>query len=75
MFCTGESALIPRVGAEYFGAAAKNGEHHASDLFVVDRWGVVRGRFDWQDSTAEVKMLELVEECWNEKTPNDYLQK
>lgn len=74
IFCTGESALIPRVGAEFFGAAAKSGEHHASDIFVVDRWGVVRGRFDWQDSTAETKMLELVEKCWNEETPNDYLE-
>ena len=75
IFCTGESALIPRVGAEFFSAAAKSGEHHASDLFVVDRWGVVRGKFDWQDSALEVKMLELIDECWKEETPNDYLQK
>jgi protein SCO1/2 len=74
IFCTGESALIPRVGAEFFGAAAKSGQHHASDLFVVDRWGVVRGKFDWQDSAAEAKMLELIDQCWQEKTPNDYLQ-
>lgn len=74
IFCTGESALIPRVGAEFFSAAAKSGAHHASDLFVVDRWGVVRGKFDWQDSTAEAKMLELIERCWEEKTPHDYLQ-
>ena len=54
-FCTGESVLIPRVGAEFFGAAAKPNDgtpsgHHSSELFVVDRWGKVRGRFDWQVS-------------------------
>lgn len=74
IFCTGPTALIPRVGAEFFGAAAKSDRHHASELFVVDKWNNVRGRFDWQDSTAEAEMLELINECWREKTPNDFLK-
>lgn len=74
IFCTGETKLIPRIGAEFFNAAAKNDQHHDSDLFVVDRWGVVRGRFDWQDPQGETKMIERIEELWAEETPNDYLE-
>ena len=69
IFCTGDSALIPRIGAEFFGAAAKNEDHHSSELFVVDKWNTVRGRFDWQDSSAEPKMLELLDQLWAEDTP------
>ena len=69
IFCTGESALIPRIGAEFFGAAAKSGDHHSSELFVVDKWNSVRGRFDWQDSSAEPKMLELIDRLWAEEAP------
>lgn len=74
LFCTGETALIPRIGAEYFSAATKSDQHHDSDLFVVDRWGVVRGRFDWQDPQQEAAMLKLVEDLWSEETPHDYLE-
>ncbi len=81
MFCTGESVLIPRIGAEFFGAAAKPadgtpGGHHTSELFVVDRWGKVRGRFGWKDAAGaedEIAMLKLVERLWQEETPGDYL--
>ena len=69
IFCTGESALIPRIGAEFFGAAAKSDDHHSSELFVVDKWNTVRGRFDWQDSSAEPKMLELIDQLWAEEVP------
>ena len=73
-FCTGESALIPRIGSEFFSAAAKPGDHHATELFVVDRWGKVRGRFNWKDAADEVEMLSLVDRLWDEKTPGEYLK-
>ncbi len=69
IFCTGETALIPRIGSEFFGAAAKNGQHHSSALFVVDKWNQVRGSFDWQDAEAETEMLELIDQCWGETAP------
>ncbi len=78
-FCTGESVLIPRIGAEFFSGAAKPvdgtaGGHHTSELFVVDRWGKVRGRFNWKDAADEVAMLEMIERLWAEQTPGGYLK-
>ena len=66
--------MIPRIGAEFFSAAAKPGDHHATELFVVDRWGKVRGRFNWKDAADEVEMLSLVDRLWDEKTPGEYLK-
>ena len=79
-FCTGESSLIPRIGAEFFGAAAKAsdgsaGGHHTTELFVVDRWNNVRGRFNWKDPADEARMLKLVDELWGEESPSDYQKK
>lgn len=79
-FYTGETELIPRIGAEFFSGAAKPadgsvGGHHTTELFVVDRWGKVRGRFDWQVHADEIEMLALIEELWSEETPGDYMRK
>ena len=60
--------LIKRIGAEFFVAHAAGG-HHSSDLFVVDRFGNVRGNFDWQDPAEEVEMLELIDELNAEEVP------
>jgi len=67
-FLTGNENTIPRVANEFFGAAGRE-DHHSTDLFVVDRWGSVRGRFAWQDSEQEVQMLELIESLWKEERP------
>ncbi len=68
LFCTGDSHLIKRVGAEFFKAHASDG-HHSSELFVVDRWGEVRGKFDWQEPKQEIEMLKLVEQLRAEDRP------
>lgn len=68
LFLTGNSLLIERIGSEFF-KAASGGDHHSSLLYVVDRWGNVRGSFDWQIPEQEVAMLALVKELKNEKTP------
>ena len=68
-FCTSDNPLlIKRIGAEFFVARAA-GNHHSSDLFVVDRFGNVRGNFDWQDPAEEVKMLELIDQLNAEEVP------
>ncbi|MEM7785380.1 MAG: SCO family protein [Planctomycetota bacterium] len=68
MFLTGNPHLIKRIGSEFLAAPADEG-HHSSDLFVIDRWGDVRGSFDWQDSEQEKAMLELIENLQTERFP------
>ena len=41
---------------------------------MVDRWGKVRGRFNWKDAADEVAMLGLIDRLWDEKTPGEYLK-
>ena len=68
LFLTGNEKVVPRVAAEFFGAMGGD-EHHSSELFVVDKWGNVRGRFSWQDAAQEVEMLGLVDDLWKETRP------
>jgi len=68
LFCRGEEKLTRRIAAEFFRAEA-GGEHHTSRLFVVDRWGQVRGSFDWQQPEQEVQMLQLIDQCLSEQAP------
>ena len=68
-FCTSDKPiLIKRIGGEFF-KAHSDGGHHSSRLFVVDRFGNVRGDFDWQDPADEVKMLELIDQLNKEQVP------
>ena len=68
-FCTSDKPiLIKRIGGEFF-KAHSDGGHHSSRLFVVDRFGNVRGDFDWQDPADEVKMLELIDQLNEELVP------
>lgn len=67
-FLTGNSTYIKRIGSEFFRTATSEG-HHSSRLFVVDRWGQVRGSYDWQESGDEVKMLQLIDELNQETEP------
>ena len=67
LFCTGDEKLIPRIGAEFFKAHASGG-HHSSRFYVVDKWGVVRGDFDWQKPEDVVAMKKLAAELEAETT-------
>lgn len=67
-FLTGSYDYIRRVGSEFLGIAA-DGEHHASLLVVVDKWGYVRGRFDWQQPGAAEAMLSLIDQLQTESRP------
>lgn len=68
LFCRGDEKLTRRIAAEFFRAEA-GGEHHTSRLFVVDRWGQLRGSFDWQQPDQEVQMLQLIDQCLAEAEP------
>jgi protein SCO1/2 len=67
-FLTGDASLIRRIGSEFFRAQV-DGDHHPSRLYVVDKWGRVRGSFDWQQPAAEISLLQLVGELKAETVP------
>ncbi|MEM9410000.1 MAG: SCO family protein [Planctomycetota bacterium] len=67
-FLTGEEKLIERLSAEYFKAYSSGG-HHSTLLFVVDKWGNVRGQFDWREPIAEIQMTKLLAELNDELLP------
>ncbi len=67
-FLTGDEQLIERTSAEYFRAYSSGG-HHSTLLFVVDRWGNVRGEFDWREPAAEIQMIELIDQLNAETVP------
>ncbi len=67
-FLTGELNYIRRVGSEFLGIAAE-GEHHSTLLVVVDRWGDVRGRVDWQQEGSREFLLDLIDRLNRETIP------
>ena len=67
-FLTGERDLVSRTSAEYFKAYSSGG-HHSSLLFVVDKWGNVRGQFDWREPAAEVQLVDMIDALNLESTP------
>lgn len=73
-FLTGDPLLIKRVGSEFFSAAAGDG-HHSSRLFMVDRWGNVRGSFDWQQPEEEAAMWNWIDRLQAEERPPTQLNR
>lgn len=73
LFLTGNSHLIERIGSEFFHAQASEG-HHSSLFYVVDRWGDIRGSFDWQDIKEETEMIRLIDELRLEQRPPNPLE-
>lgn len=69
LFLTGNPVLIKRIGSEFFKADSGD-EHHSSLLYVVDRWGQVRGKFDWGNAADEVEMIKLIKVLEGEDRPN-----
>jgi cytochrome oxidase Cu insertion factor (SCO1/SenC/PrrC family) len=69
IFLTGsDKAYLDRVAAEFFGLFVQ-GSDHATDLAVVDRWGKVRGKFNWRAPEQEAAMFKLIDELVREKQP------
>ncbi len=69
IFLTGEDDLyLRRVAGEFLGLYAEGGDH-ASALVVVDRWGKVRGRFNWREAAQEAEMLQLIAQLRAEAAP------
>lgn len=63
-----EKHYVDKVASEYL-RISSHGGHHASIMVVVDRWGSVRGKFDWQVAEDKTRMLNLIDELNQEKVP------
>jgi cytochrome oxidase Cu insertion factor (SCO1/SenC/PrrC family) len=68
LFCSANEKLTRRIAGEFFKASV-GGDHHTSRLFVVDRWGQVRGSFDWEHPEQESQLLALIDQCAEEPAP------
>ncbi len=72
-FLTGDRTYIQRVCSEFLGIAGES-EHHSSLLVVIDRWGQVRARIDWQKEGAREALLNLLDELNREDRPKTNFQ-
>lgn len=67
-FLTGDLKYIRRVGAEIFRVWVDE-RGHMDRFMVVDRWGNVRGYFDWHDRARLEQMKHLLDELLVENEP------
>jgi protein SCO1/2 len=72
LFLTGQKKYIDRILGEFFKAHSHDG-HHSSNLFLVDRWGKLRDKFDWENNEDLEKLFEMAKQLRQEKTPFDRL--
>lgn len=72
-FLTGGRDYIRRVSSEFLGIAGE-GEHHSSLMVVIDRWGQVRARIDWQKDGAQETIASLLDELNQEDRPKPDFQ-
>jgi len=67
-FLTGELLHVRRIGGEVFGVHVEKGVH-MDRLTLVDRWGKVRGHFDWHDPVKVDELEESMEKLLAETSP------
>ena len=65
LMLVGEPLQTRRVASEFFQAFA-DGEAHDERLFVIDKWGTVRGSYRYDDDEAMVALRQLVNELRTE---------
>ena len=68
LFFTGRMIYLQRVAAELFGVALAKGTH--SEKFIVcDKWGKIRGTFEWNRLDELAKLRLLVDKLLAEAEP------
>lgn len=68
LFLTGDLTYIRRIGAEKFGVPVDK-QAHVDRLLVVDRWGKVRGGFNWHDPLKVDELKATLTELLSETEP------
>ena len=74
-FLSGDSGFINRVGSEFFRVSV-GPRTHTDSFVLVDKWGNVRGTYNWLDQ-QEMKSMnqDLVTLLTEEKEPEEWMQK
>jgi cytochrome oxidase Cu insertion factor (SCO1/SenC/PrrC family) len=69
-FLTGDNPkYIERIGSEFFDGELANGEDHSSMICIVDRWGNLRGKYNWNFPQAEGDFLSFCQKLCAETEP------
>jgi protein SCO1/2 len=68
LFLTGELLHVRRIGGEVFGVYVDKGVH-MDRLTLIDKWGKVRGHFDWHDPTKIDELSKSMEKLLAETEP------
>lgn len=72
LFLTGRFSYIERLAKEMFEvglARSKEGPTHSERLIVADKWGNVRGAFEWNDRAKMTQLRQLVDKLLRETEP------
>jgi len=67
-FLTGDLKYIQRIGAEIFNVWVQE-KVHMERLMAVDKWGNVRGYFDWKNPAEVADMKKMLDELLVEQSP------
>jgi cytochrome oxidase Cu insertion factor (SCO1/SenC/PrrC family) len=69
-FLRGDLLYVRRIGAEIFSVWVDE-KTHMDRLMVVDKWGNVRGHFDWHDKAQLAQMKDMLSQLLIEESPPD----
>jgi len=72
LFLTGRFSYIEQLAKEMFDvglARTKEGPTHSERLIVADKWGHVRGYFEWNDHAKMTQLRQLVDKLLLETEP------
>lgn len=67
-FLTGEMTEIRKIGAEAFQVLVER-QTHSNRLMLIDKWGNLRGRFNWQDPRELESLKKRIAELLDERAP------
>ncbi len=69
-FLTGDMTHIRQIGADAFHLFVAP-QTHSNRLMLIDKWGNLRGRFDWQDPRELESLKKKIKKLLRETSPPD----
>lgn len=69
LFLTGERLHIRRIAGEFFESGFMNKENHTTALVLLDKWGEIRGKYDWNNPEELVDLRIEVDRLLVETKP------
>ena len=69
-FLTTEDPIyVQRIGSEFFQGELAEGENHSAMICIIDRWGNLRGKYNWNFPNAEADVISFCRKLADEKAP------